>query len=269
MKSFDGKVGVITGAGSGIGRALALELAGRGARLAVSDINADNATVTAAACAQLGVDARGYALDVAQRDTVESHAESVMADFGQVNLVVNNAGVGVTANFLDTSWEDWDWLMGIDFWGVLNGSKAFLPHLIASGDGHLVNVSSIFGLVGVPTQTAYNAAKFAVRGLTEALAQEMANAGHPVKVSCVHPGVVKTTIAESSRVRIDTDLSGLFDRIPGKSPKAAARTIVRGIEKDRLRILIGPDAHAVEVMHRLLGPRYTGLIRRAAAMGGM
>jgi short-subunit dehydrogenase len=157
--------------------------------------------------------------------------------------------------------------MGINFWGVLNGCKSFLPHLIASGDGHLVNVSSIAGFVAIPNQTAYNSSKFAVRGLTEALVQEMANAGHPVNVSCVHPGIIKTDVAKSARTHGDVDLSGLFDRIPSKSPEAAARAIVKGIEKDRLRILIGPDAYAVEVMHRLLGPHYTGLVRRVVAKG--
>src|SRR5580704_2723947 len=126
-----------------------------------------------------------------------------MRDLSQVNLVVNNAGVALMATVEDMSWEDFDWLMGINFWGVMHGTKAFLPHLIASGDGHLVNISSVFGFIGVPSQSAYNAAKFAVRGFTEAMRQEMMIAGHPVAVSCVHPGGIKTNIARDARATRD------------------------------------------------------------------
>jgi short-subunit dehydrogenase len=267
MKNFEGKVCVVTGAGAGIGRALALELAGRGARVAVSDINADNAIATATACSQLGVQAKGYALDVSQRDAFEAHAAEVIVDFGRANLLINNAGVVVASPFLETSWEDMEWIVGINYWGVLYGSKAFVPHLIASGDGHLVNVSSILGLVSAPTQSSYAATKFAVRGFTEALAQEMANAGHPVNVSCVHPGGVKTDIAKTARKHDDVDVSGMLEKIAVTSPERAARTILRGIEKNRLRILVGPDAHAVELGQRLLGPHYAGITRRIAARG--
>ena len=185
MKHFTDRVAVITGAGSGIGRALALELADLGARLALSDIDEVAVADTAARCEKAGAQAKSYRLDVADRAAMTAHADAVAAEFGQVNLVVNNAGVALVATVEEMSYEDLEWIVGVNFWGVVHGTQAFLPHLIASGDGHLVNVSSVFGFVGVPTQAAYNATKFAVRGFTEALRQEMAVAGHPDRKSVV------------------------------------------------------------------------------------
>jgi len=266
MKDFKGKVAVITGAGSGIGRALALDLAKRGARLALSDINADAAKATAAACTELGTEALGYALDVADRQAFYAHAAEVVNQFGTVNLVINNAGVALTANVLDMSWEDFEWIMGINFWGMCYGTKAFLPHLIASGDGYLVNVSSLFGLIAVPSQSAYNASKFAIRGFTEALRQEMDAAGYPVKVSCVHPGGIKTNIARSARAAGDADQEALakaFDRIAFTSAEGAARAVIRGIQHERPRILIGADARALDGIQRLLGATYQSAVRLA------
>ncbi len=262
MRQFAGRTAVITGAGSGIGRALALDLAHRGARLALSDVDGDRVAETARQCTELNAKATAYALDVADRAAVLAHAEEVVADFGGVNLVINNAGVALVAPVLEMSWEDLDWVMNIDFWGVAHGTKAFLPHLIASGDGHLVNVSSVFGLVGVPTQSAYNAAKFAVRGFTEALRQEMAIARYPVGVSCVHPGGIRTNIVRDARAHADWEPSRLrenFDRIMPTSPAKAARTILRGVEANRARILIGPDAYLFEAAARILGPLYQGI----------
>jgi NAD(P)-dependent dehydrogenase (short-subunit alcohol dehydrogenase family) len=262
MKNFNGRVAVITGAGSGIGRALALELAGRGARLAVSDVNAVAVADTAASCEKLGVQAKGYVLDVADREAVHAHADEVVADFGQVNLVVNNAGVAVMATVEEMTYEDFDWIMGINFWGVIHGTKAFLPHLIASGEGHLVNISSVFGLVGVPTQSAYNATKFAVRGFTEALRQEMQIARRPVGVSCVHPGGIRTNIARDARSAgdiPDEKKASDFAKIARTSPENAAKTILRGVERDRARILIGADAHVIDAAPRVLGSTYQAL----------
>jgi NAD(P)-dependent dehydrogenase (short-subunit alcohol dehydrogenase family) len=260
--NYDGKTAVITGAGSGIGRALAVDLAGRGANLAISDVDATRVAETAAACDRAGVQVRHYALDVADRAAVLEHADQVMADFGRVNLVVNNAGVGLMANVVDMTWEDLDWLIGINFWGVVHGTKAFLPHLIASGDGHLVNVSSVFGLIGVPSQSAYNAAKFAVRGFTEALRQEMLIAEHPVAVSCVHPGGIRTNIARDARAGEDFSPAERekqaqdFERVARTTPEQAARTILRGVDRRKPRILIGPDAYVIAAAPRLLGAGY-------------
>ncbi|MFI6045827.1 SDR family NAD(P)-dependent oxidoreductase [Nocardia sp. NPDC051321] len=263
MKNFNDKVAVITGAGSGIGRGLALELARRGAKLALSDINTESVADTAGRCEKLGATAIPYELDVAHRAAVYAHAADVRGEFGRVNLVVNNAGVALGADVEDMEWDDFDWLMNINFWGVAHGTKAFLPDLIASGDGHIVNVSSVFGLVGVPSQSAYNAAKFAVRGFTEALRQEMRIARHPVGVTCVHPGGVKTNIAVSARgIPDDVDIETLrrgWDALTLTSPDAAAKIILHGVEKNKARVLIGPDARVFDMIPRLLGPAYEDL----------
>jgi NAD(P)-dependent dehydrogenase (short-subunit alcohol dehydrogenase family) len=266
VKNFADRVAVITGAGSGIGRALAIELAARGAKLAVSDIDEVAVADTAAHCEKLGAQARSYRLDVADRAAVTAHAEAVAGEFGRVNLVVNNAGVAVMATVEELSYEDFDWIVGINFWGVVHGTKAFLPHLIASGDGHLVNVSSVFGLVGVPTQSAYNATKFAVRGFTEALRQEMLIERRPVGVSCVHPGGIRTNIARDARSADGSTADQRatdFARIARTTPEQAAKTILRGVEHNRSRILIGPDAYVFDAVPRLLGPSY----QRVAALG--
>lgn len=270
VKDFKNKVAVITGAGSGIGRALALELAGHGARLALSDVNTTGVAETAALCEKAGAQARHYVLDVADRAAVYAHADQVVADFGQVNLVFNNAGVALTATVEEMSWEDFEWIVGINFWGVMYGTKAFLPHLVASGEGHLVNVSSVFGLFAVPTQSAYNATKFAVRGFTEALRQEMKLAGHPVGVSSVHPGGIKTNIANNARAAAGHDkdqLASMFAKIATTSPESAAKRILRGVRRDEAKILIGLDAYGLDLLPRALGSWYQPIIAAAAKFG--
>jgi NADP-dependent 3-hydroxy acid dehydrogenase YdfG len=267
MESFHGKVAAITGAGSGIGRALALELAGRGAVLALSDVDLAAVERTAEDSRATGATARSWRLDVADRDAVFAHAEDVRAALGSVHLVVNNAGVALHGLVRELEHEDLRWLMEVNLWGVVHGSQAFLPHLIDSGDGQLANLSSVFGLVAVPRNAAYNAAKFAVRGFTEALRQEMRLEGLPVAVSCIHPGGVRTGIARHARVSASTDRAELeqgFDRLARTSPERAARTIVRGLERDRPRILVGPDAWVLAALPRLLGARYTALTTAAA-----
>ena len=267
MRDYTGRLAVITGAGSGIGRALALELASRGAVLALSDIEPAAAEHTAEQCRATGATARSWRLDVADRDAVFAHAQDVVDALGPVHLVVNNAGVALHGLVRELEHEDLRWLMEINLWGVVHGSQAFLPHLIASGDGQLANLSSVFGLVAVPRQAAYNAAKFAVRGFTEALQQEMRLEGLPVAVSCIHPGGVRTGIVQHARVVGSTDkaeLERVFTRLARTSPAQAARTIVRGLERDRPRILVGPDAWALAALPRLLGARYAGLTVAAA-----
>jgi NADP-dependent 3-hydroxy acid dehydrogenase YdfG len=265
MKALDAKVAAITGAGSGIGRSLALELAGRGMRLALSDVNVEALDETISLCGSV---ARAYPVDVADAGAVQAWADAVVADFGQVNLVVNNAGVSLTGDILDISLDDIGWVFDIDFWGVVHGTKAFLPHLIASGDGHVVNISSVFGLLAVPSQGAYNAAKFAVRGFTEALRQEMVISGHPIGVTSVHPGGIRTNVVRNSRV-VGFDHAQLvsqFDALLAKTTSArAASVIVRGIERDRARVLIGTDAYALDAMVRILGPRYQKVVTSRVA----
>lgn len=267
MQLSPGLVGVITGAGSGIGEALALELARRGLRLALSDRDLAAVQMVAARCTELGVQAGGHAVDVADVDAVRAHAAAVVDDFGAVNLVVNNAGVALTGTVADMTVEDVRWIMDINFYGVVHGSQAFLPHLIASGNGHLVNISSVFGLFSVPGQGAYNASKFAVRGWTEALRQEMRVAGEPVAVSCVHPGGITTNIARSARAVGGADqeaLAALFDTVARTTPARAAETILTGIGKNKARILVGPDAKAFDLMVRVLGARYQPLVEAVA-----
>lgn len=262
MKDFTDKVAVITGAGSGIGRSLAVKLAEHGARLALSDIDTAAVADTANTCEKIGAQAVPFTLDVADRAAVYALADDVRGQFGQANLVFNNAGVALQANVEDMAWEDFEWLMNINFWGVVNGVKAFLPHLVESGDGHIVNVSSVFGLIGVPSQSAYNAAKFAVRGFTEALRQEMRAARHPVGVTCVHPGGIKTNIAVNARGVPEAEREQVgkgFETIAITHPDSAARIILSGVRRNQPRVLIGPDARVFDAIPRIIGPRYQDL----------
>jgi NADP-dependent 3-hydroxy acid dehydrogenase YdfG len=263
---FAGKVCVITGAGSGIGRALSLALARRGARLALSDLDRPSVNATAAAAAACGAEVEYYVLDVSDRVAVFAHADAVAARFEAVNLLINNAGVALSAEVSELAIDDLEWLMGVNFWGVVYGCKAFLPRLIESGDGHLVNISSVLGMIGAPELSAYCAAKFAVRGFTETLRQEMLIAGHPVAVSCVHPGGVKTGIARAARStgRTQDELAAAFDKVAFLTPDKAAAIILRGVERRRARILVGVDAHVLEALERLLGARYQSLVARVA-----
>jgi NAD(P)-dependent dehydrogenase (short-subunit alcohol dehydrogenase family) len=264
---YRGRTAVVTGAGSGLGRALALELAARGAQLALSDIDPAALEETIRRCEAASGQVRAFELDVSDRRAFLTHAGEVEAAFGAVNLVINNAGVAVVASVEDTTFEDLDWLLGINLMGVINGSKAFLPALIRSGDGHLVNISSVFGLVAPAYQSAYCTAKFGVRGFTESLRQEMLISGKPVSVHCVHPGGVKTNIARRARYAggrnpLGPDPAQSFDRVARTSPGVAARKILAGVDRDSARILVGTDAYVIAAIPRLLGARYVGWFAR-------
>jgi NAD(P)-dependent dehydrogenase (short-subunit alcohol dehydrogenase family) len=270
MRTLDGKVVVITGAGSGIGRELALNAAAKGALLALSDIDEVGLMETAErAGTRMAREIRTDKLDVSDRAAMASYAASVREELGRVNLVINNAGVALHGDFEEMSYEQFEWVMGINFWGVVSGTKEFLPHLIESGDGHLVNISSLFGLMGMPGQSAYNASKFGVRGFTEALRQEMLVAGHPVQVSCVHPGGIKTAIARNARTTASHDpatVARLFDKKLAKTTaEAAAQVIIAGILADKPRIVVGTDAKVLDAFVRLAGPRYQGVVAKVAA----
>jgi NADP-dependent 3-hydroxy acid dehydrogenase YdfG len=263
MEGFAGKVAVVTGAGSGIGQALAVELARSGAKVAISDVNTEGLAVTEERLKAIGASVKADRLDVTEREAFELYADSVVEHFGVVNQIYNNAGIAFAGDIEVSGFKDIEKVMDVDFWGVVNGTKVFLPHLIASGDGHVVNVSSVFGLFSVPGQAAYNAAKFAVRGFTEALRQEMLVAGHPVKVTTVHPGGIKTNIVRNMTTVGDVDhaqLTKTFDKkLANTSPEKAAKIILDGVRKNRARVLVGPDAKALDLIVRLTGSGYQRL----------
>jgi NADP-dependent 3-hydroxy acid dehydrogenase YdfG len=263
MEGFAGKVAAVTGAGSGIGQALAIELARSGAKLAISDVNTEGLAATEERLKAIGAPVKADRLDVTEREAFQVYADAVANHFGKVNQIYNNAGIAFAGDVEASQFKDIERVMDVDFWGVVNGTKVFLPHLIASGDGHIINVSSVFGLLSVPGQAAYNSAKFAVRGFTEALRQEMIVAGHPVKVTTVHPGGIKTAIVRNMTTvdGVDKDeLVNTFDKkLASTSPQKAARTILDGVRKNRARVLVGPDAKALDVLARATGSGYQRL----------
>ncbi|MYV97681.1 SDR family NAD(P)-dependent oxidoreductase [Streptomyces sp. SID3343] len=271
MRDFTGRVCVVTGAGSGIGRALAYELAACGARLELADIDAEGLRTTADRVARLGAaETHTQVVDVADRAAVQSWADATAARFGGVDLVVNNAGVALTATVEEMDWDDFEWLMGVNFWGVAYGTKAFLPHLRRSDAGHLVNISSVFGLFGVPSQSAYCAAKYAVRGFTESVRHEMRLSGSGVGVTTVHPGGVRTDIVRNSRAAIGRDkdeVVALHDSLSKTSAQRAARTILKGVRRGRARVFVGLDATAIDVGTRVLGSAFEPLVRRVSRRG--
>jgi short-subunit dehydrogenase len=267
MQSLAGKVAVITGAGSGIGKALAQLLASRGCHLALADIHHDNLAATAQALRSHGTNISTHALNVADRAAVYAFADEVLTTHGNAQLIINNAGVALSQTVAELAYDDFEWLMNINFWGVVHGTKAFLPHLLKNNDGHIVNISSLFGLIGVPTQSAYNASKFAVRGFTEALRQELACS--EVAVSCVHPGGIKTNIARAGRFYQGPDgghdanrAAANFDKLARTSAEQAAQVIVDGILRKQPRILIGGDARLLDLIQRLLPSTYPWLLNK-------
>lgn len=273
MKSFNNKVAAITGASSGMGRELAIELAKQGCAVAISDVNEAGLAQTVELLAPYGVRVTSQTLDVADRDAVYAWADRVVADHGKVNLVFNNAGVALGSTLEGASYEDFEWIMNINFWGVVYGSKAFLPHLRASGDGHVINTSSVFGLFAVPGNGCYNASKFAVRGFNECLRQELELTQAPVSLTSVHPGGIKTGIAKSARM--SDNLEGVlakdvnsakdnFDKLFITSANRAARIILKAVQGNKRRVLVGPDAKFLDVMIRLLPSAYQRIVTAAA-----
>jgi NAD(P)-dependent dehydrogenase (short-subunit alcohol dehydrogenase family) len=270
--NYQDRIAVVTGAGSGIGRALTLALTDNGAHVAASDIDQQGLAKTQAACRPGNVTT--YQVDVADRAAVLAYAEDVRRDLGPASMVFNNAGVDLMASVADMSWTDFDWLIGINIGGVVNGTKAFLPQLMESGTrkrpAWLVNLSSAFGLMAVPYQGAYSTSKFAVRGFTEALRQEMIMERRPVTVHCVHPGVIRTNFGASMRVAETEanpeDAKKYFDRAALTTPEKAAQVILHGADRNRARILIGPDGRVMAALPRLLGAGYVGLLGHASRL---
>lgn len=263
MKSFSNKVAVITGAGSGIGRALAQQLSLEGAHLALSDINLAGLEETKASLNGNGKILLTQ-LDVSDRNAFEEYSQTVINELGHADLLINNAGVALAQSVKDCSYDDFEWIMNINFWGVVHGTKSFLPHMLTRPEAAIVNVSSIFGIIALPTQSQYNAAKFAVRGFTESLRQEHKNSS--LHVSCVHPGGIKTNIVVNGRIH--TSMVGEqthaqqieeFNKIARTTPTQAAQTILKGVRKNKRRILIGQDAKFMDRIQRLFPEGYTGI----------
>ncbi|MBI3792290.1 MAG: SDR family oxidoreductase [Gemmatimonadetes bacterium] len=264
MTQLAGGVVALSGAASGIGRALALRLAQEGAHLALADVRDDELATSADAARACGVTVTTHHVDVSQRGDVERWAAETIAAHGRVRVLINNAGVATHGAFDEQTIEDFEWLFGINFWGVLYGLKAFLPHLRREPFAHIANTSSIFGIVAPAGQAAYSASKFAVRGLSEVLRHELE--GTAIRVSVIHPGGIDTNIAERARYHDDVPeaarrmYSEKFKSVARTSAAAAADTIVRGIRANRKRILVGPDAVGLDLLQRLRPAGYwTGI----------
>ena len=269
MKSFTDKVAAITGAGSGIGRQLAYQLVAAGAEVALSDVDEAGLAQTAARCRELGARRVSESrVDVADRSAVYAWADRVVHDHDRVNLIFNNAGVALATTLEGVSYEDFEWIVNINFWGVVYGTKAFLPHLRASGEGHVINTSSVFGLIAVAGNGTYNATKFAVRGFTEALRQELELSGAPVSATSVHPGGIKTNIARAAR--FDQSVAELvgdveaskarFERMFITEAETAAKTILAAVRRNARRVLVGPDARLIDAVQRLFPSAYQRLV---------
>jgi NADP-dependent 3-hydroxy acid dehydrogenase YdfG len=267
MEGFAGKVAVVTGAGSGIGQALAIELGRRGAKLAISDVDTEGLAVTEEKLKAIGAPVKADRLDVTEREAFLLYADAVKEHFGKVNQIYNNAGIAFTGDVEVSEFKDIERVMDVDFWGVVNGTKAFLPYLVESGDGHVINVSSLFGLLSVPGQSAYNSAKFAVRGFTESLRQEMLAKKRPVAVTAVHPGGIKTAIARNATAAEGLDpkqLAEVFDKkMASTTPERAAKIILEAVRKKKARVLVGADAKVLDLIVRITGSGYQALFTKA------
>src|SRR5215510_1288446 len=261
MKNLQGAVAVVTGAGSGIGRALAQELAAHGAQLALADVNTSGLEETRRLLGSAKV--KTYTVDVSDAAAVEAFAHNVEKDFGRASVLINNAGVALLGTFDQLTLTDFEWLFRINFWGVVYGCKFFMPLLKREPEAHIVNISSVFGLIAPPGQTAYAASKFGVRGFTEALRGELLDS--KIKVTSVHPGGIRTSIAENARASAATRdedkvyARERFNQLARTSPAKAAKVIVTGIRRNKARILIGGDAYRIDFFQRLI-PVSAGLM---------
>lgn len=262
MKTLKGSVAVVTGAGSGIGRGLAQELASHGAELALADLN--NTTLEETRNLLGSAKVKTYSVDVSDASAVEAFAHKVEQDFGRASVLISNAGVALFGSFADLSLEEFDWLFRINFWGVVHGCKFFLPLLKRQPEAHIVNISSAFGLIAPAEQTAYSASKFAVRGFTQSLRQELL--GTNVGMTCVHPGGIRTNIAANGRVAAAARPEGWAERqerflkLARTSPEKAAQVIVQGILRNKGRVLIGPDAYQFDFLQRMFPVRCASIL---------
>jgi short-subunit dehydrogenase len=265
MKNLKNKVAAITGAGSGIGQALAINLAQEGSDLALSDVDKKGLAETLKMLKAYSVNVTHQILDVSDKDAVYAWANKVVEDHGKVNMIFNNAGVALSGTVESLSIEDYKWIMDINFWGVIYGTKAFLPYLEQSGEGHIINISSVFGLTSQPLMSGYNASKFAVRGFTESLRQDLELTGSKVSTSCIHPGGIKTNIAKSARMSKSVEAAtgikqenatSSMEKFFIHTPDSAAKTILKGVKNNARRVLIGIDAKVLDGMARVLPTGY-------------
>lgn len=275
MKTLKNKVAAITGAGSGIGQALAINLAQQGCHLALSDVDQQGLAETVNLLATYGVEVTYQQLDVADKEAVYAWADQVANDHGTVNMIFNNAGVALSGTVDSLSIEDYKWIMDINFWGVIYGTKAFLPHLEKSGEGHVINISSVFGLTSQPLMSGYNASKFAVRGFTESLRQDLEITGSKVSTTCIHPGGIKTNIAKSARMSDSvSDVTGIegkdatasFEKFFLHTADSAAKAILKGVRQNARRVLIGADAKMLDGMARVLPTGYQWVLTNAVKL---
>ena len=275
MKTFKDKVAAITGAASGMGRTLAVQLAREGASLSLSDVDTVGLKETVKLAEEAAIDkgqkikVTSQKLDVSDKDAMYAWADKTAKDHGKVNLIFNNAGVAYASPVYAVDWDKFEWIMGINFWGVVYGTRAFLPHLQAAGDGHIINTSSLFGICAQPTQSCYNATKFAVRGFTESLRQELDMMNCGVSATRVHPGGIKTAIARKSKGEPELeefmgttheDGKDFFEKFFITTAEKAADIILKAVKKDKRRILVGPDAVALDAMTRALPEKYQQII---------
>lgn len=265
--NLSGKTALITGAGSGIGRATSISLAKRGCNIIITDINENGLGETEALLKSYPVKVDSHFLDVADEAAINAFAEQIQAQYGKLDLLFNNAGVALGGNFDQVNAEEFDWLMSINFWGVVRMCRAFLPLLKQSNDAQIINISSVFGIFGVPGQVAYCASKFGVRGFSEALRLELADIN--IGVTVVHPGGINTNIAKSSRIAASADLTQeqidhekeTFSRLLTLDPAIAGETIVKGVERRQKRVLIGNDARILALVVRLFPVEYWRILK--------
>ena len=275
MKNFKNKVAAITGAGSGIGQQLAVLLAKQGCHLSLSDVNEQGLAATVDLVKASNVRVTTQKLDVSDLAAMKAWAAQTVKDHGSVNMIFNNAGVALGTTVEGASYEELEWIVNINFWGVVYGTKEFLPYIKQSGEGHIINISSLFGLTAQPTQSAYNATKFAVRGFTESLRQELDIENCGVSALCVHPGGIRTNIANAAKMNDSLKSLGMnpqksaqsFNKLLRCPPEEAARQIIAAVQKDKRRLLIGNDAKAIDLIQRLLPTGYQKLTAMATKFG--
>ena len=264
MKNFKNKVAAITGAGSGIGQQLAILLAKQGCHLSLSDVNEQGLAQTAELVKSSNVRVTTKKVNVANLEEIRTWAQDTVQNHGSINMIFNNAGVALGSTVEGASYEELEWIVNINFWGVVYGTKEFLPLIKKSGEGHIVNISSLFGLTAQPTQSAYNATKFAVRGFTESLRQELDMENCGVSALCVHPGGIRTNIANAAKMNDSLRTLGLnpeksaqtFNKLLRCPPEEAARQILEAVQKDKRRLLIGNDAKTLDLIQRILPTGY-------------